>query len=176
MDSPLALSGKAKGTWGAVIEPIPLILNCGYVSAVFMPVVIVHRQRSQLMSVVPPKPALHMIVSRCGIESRSFVANARTELKDVKSTNSGRTETRLERFSSHFSSSLPMCFWRLATVSSAFLASRVVGMRVRDWKGGRVWTNSSISRRQIAKPRPLSSISRLLSCTRLKCRVTCWRQ
>ena len=44
-------------------------------------------------------------------------------------------------------------------VSSLFRESRVVGMRVRHWKEGRVETNSSINRQHVPKPRPLVAVN-----------------
>lgn len=44
-------------------------------------------------------------------------------------------------------------------VSLLFRESRVVGMRVRHWKDGRVETNSSINRQHVPKPRPLVAVN-----------------
>ena len=51
------------------------------------------------------------------------------------------------------------CCSRRLTVSLLFRESRVVGMRVRHWKDGRVETNSSISRQHVPKPRPLVAVN-----------------
>lgn len=107
------------------------------------------------MPVNPPYPALQMMVSRRGRFRSSLVDKVCTERRDVRSTCSGWRDIRFFNGASNSLLCLSRYRARRLTVSSLFLESRVVMMRVRHSKAGREDMNSSISRQHIAKPRPL---------------------
>lgn len=62
--------------------------------------------QGQSIPVIPPKPALQMIISRCGVVLRSFAENVSIELREVRSSCSGCKVTRVDNGSSNF------CDWR----------------------------------------------------------------
>lgn len=109
----------------------------------------------QSIPVNPPYPALQMMVSRRGRFFKSLVDRVCTERSEVRSTCSGWRNTRWSKGASSSFDCLSRCRSRRRTVSSLFVKSRVVMMRVRHSYVGREDINSLISRQHIAKPRPL---------------------
>lgn len=109
---------------------------------------------NQLIPANPPRPALSTSASSFGVDASSFRDSVRTESKSVRSTFSGWSEIR---------DSLPVrpphdrrrWLFKRPSVSSPFLVLLVVNMTVNDLFSGRVERNSSISRQQMEKPRPL---------------------
>ena len=117
----------------------------------------------QSMPVNPPYPALQMMASRRGKFLKSLVDRFCTERSDVRSTCSGWRDIRCFKGASSSFDCLSRCRSRRLTVSSLFLESRVVIIRVRHSNVGREDINSLISRQHIANPRPLLQCQHIVS-------------
>lgn len=103
----------------------------------------------------PPRPALSTTASSFGVEASSFRDRARTESKLVRSTFSGWSEIR-DSLSVRPPHDRLRWLFKRPSVSSPFFVLLVVNMTVNDLFSGCVGRNSSISRQQMEKPRPLA--------------------
>lgn len=109
---------------------------------------------NQLIPVNPPSPALSTRASSFGVDASSFLDKVRTESKSVRSTFSGWSVIR-DSLSVRPPHDRRRWLFKRPSVSSPFLVLLVVKITVNDWVFGRAERNSSISRQQIEKPRPL---------------------
>lgn len=107
------------------------------------------------------------------MEVISFSERDRTERREVRSSCWGSKEMRLFKAVLRFFVWTLRCCCNRSRVSLLFFSSRVVYIRHNDCDVGRVNRNSSISRQQMAKPRPLrrevSASSNELEATSLTC-------